>query len=150
MEMQPKCSYCDIMGVKPHCHNCSVINKSELYRQPKEIPMKISEIVAYMADKEKVESEAIKVGDYFYMPVMGEKVKVTLVGYNHDDLSDKSGKATATFATCFEDFRVNFDKNNYFVGGWAKSRIRNVYMKRIFDAIPAVIRKNIKTVRKAN
>lgn len=67
----------------------------------------------------------------------GEKAEVVIIGFNHDAISGANTKAGITFA--FKNildgwFEMNETETND--GGWAKSKMRNSYMQRLFTVLP--------------
>lgn len=81
--------------------------------------------------------------------ITGEKITVVILGFDHDDKADGSGKAAITLgleAPMEGDFSMNLGSTNE--GGWAKSRMRTVYMQRIFKLLPKEWQNIIVSVRK--
>ena len=59
----------------------------------------------------------------------GETLEYRIVGINHDDPSDGSGKAGLTFETTNDvmgEQRINSTNTN--VGGWEKSELRQIFV----------------------
>ena len=79
----------------------------------------------------------------------GEQITVSILGFNHDDLSDNSGKAGITFGmnnllkTIYE---MNPSDNN--IGGWGNSTMRNTTMQTLFSQLPSDLQNVIKSVNK--
>jgi hypothetical protein len=76
-------------------------------------------------------------------------VDVEIIGYNHDDLADDSGKATLTFFCA--DLpqllrRMNEDSTN--AGGYEVSEMRAFLNGELFDALPEQLQNIIKPVYK--
>lgn len=79
----------------------------------------------------------------------GEKVVLVILGFNHDIRADGKGKATMSIGlknTIDGLFEMNTDCTNE--GGWEKSRMRTVYMERLYKLLPEQLRKLIVPVRK--
>lgn len=78
----------------------------------------------------------------------GEDVTFVIVGFNHDDLADGSGKAGITFSLkngLSETRGMNSTATNE--GGWRDSEMR-AYMSTIKENLPLELRNVIKTVKK--
>jgi len=78
----------------------------------------------------------------------GEKVTFVIVGFNHDRL-EKGGRAGITFGLknlLDGNYEMNAEYTNE--GGWRVSKMRNVYMQRIFQLLPSELRDYIKPVIK--
>lgn len=78
----------------------------------------------------------------------GEDVTFVIVGFNHDDLADGSGKAGITFSLkngLSETRGMNGTATNE--GGWRDSEMR-AYMSTIKENLPLELRNVIKTVKK--
>lgn len=78
----------------------------------------------------------------------GEEVTFVILGFNHDKLQ-KGGLAGITFGLkelMDGRFEMNADDTN--VGGWRDSKMRTVYMERIYKLLPDELRKHIKTAIK--
>lgn len=95
-------------------------------------------------------SKLLNVGDECDIELItGEKITVVILDFDHDDKADGSGKATITLGLknlMDGDFAMNLEDTNE--GGWAKSRMRNVYMQRIFKLFPEEWQNIIVPVRK--
>ncbi len=79
----------------------------------------------------------------------GEVVEAVILGFNHDKISNSTCTAGITFGLknmLDGEYEMNEDDTN--VGGWAKSKMRNVYMQRFFKLLPTDLQKYIKTVDK--
>lgn len=74
---------------------------------------------------------------------------VIILGFNHDDLSDGSGKAGITFGMknlLATTYKMNSLLSN--VGGWDKSEMRTNTMAMLLSQLPADLQKIIKAVNK--
>lgn len=79
----------------------------------------------------------------------GEKAEVVIIGFKHDTISGTNTKAGITFA--FKNildgwFEMNETETND--GGWAKSKMRNAYMQRLFTVLPKDLQDLIVTIDK--
>ena len=79
----------------------------------------------------------------------GEKITLVIMGLNHDDLADGSGKAGLTLGTknCLTtNYPMNASSTN--TGGWAGCVMRNTTLATIFGYLPNEVQAVIKTVKK--
>lgn len=79
----------------------------------------------------------------------GEQVTLVIMGFNHDDLSDGSGKAGVTFGMknlLAATYRMNATNTN--AGGWNNSDMRTSTMKTLFSQLPSELQFFIKKVNK--
>ena len=80
----------------------------------------------------------------------GKALEYKIIGINHDDLADGSGKAGLTFLTEWNDSikgRLNPTDTND--GGWEKSELRaNMNSGEIWNLMPADIQSKVATVSK--
>ena len=80
----------------------------------------------------------------------GKTLEYRIVGINHDDLADGSGKAGLTFEatnTALSAQRMNATQTN--VGGWEKSELRGrLNSGDLWALLPAEIQSKVKTVTK--
>lgn len=79
----------------------------------------------------------------------GEQITVSILGFNHDDLSDNSGKAGITFGmnNLLETiYQMNPSDSN--IGGWDNSNMRNTTMQTLFSQLPNDLQNVIKSVNK--
>lgn len=95
-------------------------------------------------------SKLLNVGDERDIELItGEKITVVILGFDHDNKADGSGKAAITLGLknlMDGDFAMNLEDTNE--GGWAKSRMRTIYMQRIFKLFPEEWQNIIVPVRK--
>lgn len=95
-------------------------------------------------------SKLLNVGDERDIELItGEKITVVILGFDHDEKADGSGKAAITLGLknlMDGDFAMNLEDTNE--GGWAKSRMRTIYMQRIFKLFPEEWQNIIVPVRK--
>lgn len=79
----------------------------------------------------------------------GEKAEVVIVGFNHDTISGSNDKAGITFAfKNLIDGRFEMNETDTTDGGWAKSKMRNAYMQRLFNLLPSDLQDVITDVDK--
>lgn len=79
----------------------------------------------------------------------GETLEYRIIGINHDDLADGSGKAGLTFLTTSKGIRsrMNAMKNN--AGGWEKSELRQkMNSGEVWNLMPSDFQTKVKSVRK--
>ena len=80
----------------------------------------------------------------------GKTMTYRIIGINHDDLADGSGKAGLTFLTTNEavgDYRMNAE--NSAAGGWEKSELRaKMNGGEIWNLMPSDFQSKVKTVKK--
>ncbi len=104
--------------------------------------------IAEIAEGEKPE-EKFSIGDEKTVTLYtGEEVTFVILGFNHDKLQ-KGGVAGITFGLkelMDGRFEMNADDTN--VGGWRDSKMRTVYMERIYKLLPDDLRKHIKPALK--
>lgn len=144
--MEAKCSFCELFGEKPHCHNCKIFNKTRTH-VPQEIDCSLEELAEYINTHEDI-TERFGVGDYKIIELYtGEKVKMILIDTDKDKLADSEGNARATFGILELDgaFRMNAERTNE--TSWKDCEMRT-RMDRILRLLPEVIRNNIKPVIK--
>lgn len=145
--MEAKCSFCEMFGEKPHCHNCKVFKKARTH-VPQEIDCSLEELVEYINTHDDV-TERFGVGDYKIIELYtGEKVKIILLDTDKDKLADSEGNAKTTFGILAYDglFRMNKERDN--TTSWKDCEMRTVRMERILRLLPEALRNNIKPVIK--
>ena len=79
----------------------------------------------------------------------GEQVTLVIMGFNHDDLSDGSGKAGVTFGMknlLAAEYSMNATNTN--AGGWNDSEMRTSTMQTLLSQLPSDLRTMIKSVNK--
>ncbi|EBA38822.1 hypothetical protein COLAER_02101 [Collinsella aerofaciens ATCC 25986] len=94
---------------------------------------------------------AMDAGTKFSMKLTnGKTLEYRIVGINHDDLADGSGKAGLTFEatnTVLDAQRMNATGTN--VGGWDKSELRSrLNSGDLWSLLPAEIQSKVKSVKK--
>lgn len=79
----------------------------------------------------------------------GEKAEVVIIGFEHDTISTLNQKAGITFVfKNILDGWFEMNETDTSDGGWAKSKMRNAYMQRIFTVLPKDLQDLIVTVDK--
>ena len=94
-------------------------------------------------------SEYFAVGDEKNIMVGDEEITVLILGFEHDDLSDGTGKACITFGMknlLADYYLMNGSSTNE--GGWDKAVMRNSTMQSLLEDLPDDLVKVIKTVKK--
>lgn len=89
------------------------------------------------------------VGDHKTMTINGTNYQIDIIGKNHDDYADGSGKAPLTFQlhTCYATkYAMNTSNTN--VGGWASSLMRTSYLPAILSLMPSEVKAGIRQVSK--
>ena len=79
----------------------------------------------------------------------GETMKYRIIGINHDDLADGSGKAGLTFFMTYPYDKVRMNATNTNAGGWENSEIRqSLNSGDFYSQLPSEICSRIKPVKK--
>ncbi len=95
-------------------------------------------------------TSAFNVGDEKTITLTtGEEVTLQILGFNHDDLADGSGKAGITFGMknlLAGRGRMNFENAN--AGGWESSAMRTSTMTTLLSQLPSDLQSAIKQVSK--
>lgn len=95
-------------------------------------------------------SEYFNVGDETNIELTtGEVITVVILGFNHDDLADGSGKAPISIGMknlLATTYRMNATGTN--AGGWDESEMRTSTMNTLFNLLPTGWKNIIKTVNK--
>lgn len=89
------------------------------------------------------------VGDQMTMNIGGTDYAVDIIGKNHDDYSDGSGKAPLTFQLhdCYEtQYAMNNSNTNN--GSWHSTIMCTTHLANIFELLPVIVQNNIKEVTK--
>lgn len=90
-----------------------------------------------------------KVADQKPMTINGVDYPIDIIGKNHDDYSDGSGKAPLTFQLhdCYgTKYRMNASSTN--VGGWGSSDMRITHLPAILALMPTEVQNGIREVDK--
>lgn len=86
---------------------------------------------------------------YKDMDIGGEAYRIDIIGKNHDDLSDGTGKAPLTFQLhdCYgHEYSMNPANTN--VGGWKDCRMRTWALPTLKALLPSEVQAGIRTVNK--
>ena len=89
------------------------------------------------------------VADQKAMLINGTEYLIDIIGKNHDDYSDGSGKAPLTFQLhdCYIDkYEMNNSETN--AGGWASCAMRTTYLLAILASMPSEVQNGIREVNK--
>lgn len=89
------------------------------------------------------------VGNQKAMTINGTDYLIDIIGFDHDEYTDGSGKAPITFQMhdCYGTmYAMNAENTN--VGGWASSDMRNTHLPAIMALMPAEVQAAIRTVNK--
>lgn len=89
------------------------------------------------------------VGDSKTMTIDGTDYQVDIIGKDHDDYADGSGKAPLTFQLhdCYADTK-NMNSSNTNSGGWKSCTMRNTHLPAILALMPTEVRSGIREVNK--
>ena len=89
------------------------------------------------------------VGDQKAMTIGGADYVIDIIGKNHDDYTDGTGKAPLTFQLhdCYGTKNtMNSTITN--ASGWSGSNMRNNHLVTIYNGMPSEVKNNIKSVNK--
>ena len=79
----------------------------------------------------------------------GKTLEYRIIGINHDDLADGSGKAGLTFLTTSTTISSRMNATNTNVGGWEKSELRQkMNSGEIWNLMPSDLQSKVKAVTK--
>ena len=101
------------------------------------------------ACQKKIIPTTWKVGDQKAMTIGGTDYLIDIIGINHDDYSDGSGKAPFTFQLhdCYGELKnMNSSRTNN--GGWTSCVMRQTHLPAILSKMPTEVRNNIREVNK--
>lgn len=90
-----------------------------------------------------------KVADQKPMTINGVDYQIDIIGKNHDDYSDGSGKAPLTFQLhdCYADTKqMNSSHTNS--GGWTSCAMRQTHLPAILALMPTEVQNGIREVNK--
>lgn len=93
--------------------------------------------------------ETWKVADQKPMTINGVDYLIDIIGKNHDDYSDGSGKAPLTFQLhdCYGT-KYGMNNSNTNVGGWTSCAMRQTHLPAILSQMPAEVQNGIREVNK--
>ena len=89
------------------------------------------------------------VGNSKTMLINGTEYQIDIIGKNHDDYADGSGKAPLTFQLhdCYADVnRMNSSNTNS--GGWTSCAMRSTHLPAILALMPTEVQNGIREVNK--
>ena len=94
--------------------------------------------------------EAMDAGTEFSVKLTnGQALTYRIVGINHDDLADGSGKAGLTFLTTSTNISSRMNAENFNTGGWEKSELRQkMNSGEIWNLMPSDFQSKVKSVKK--
>lgn len=90
-----------------------------------------------------------KVADQKPMTINGVDYQIDIIGKNHDDYSDGSGKAPLTFQLhdCYGETK-NMNSSNTNSGGWTSCAMRSTHLPAILALMPTEAQDGIREVNK--
>ena len=93
---------------------------------------------------------AMDAGTKFSMKLTdGKTLEYRIIGINHDDLADASGKAGLTFLTTSTTISSRMNASATNAGGWEKSELRSkMNSGEIWNLMPSDFQSKVKPVRK--
>lgn len=89
------------------------------------------------------------VGNQKAMTINGTDYLIDIIGFDHDEYTDGSGKAPITFQMhdCYGTrYAMNAENTN--AGGWASSAMRNTHLPAILALMPTEVQNGIREVNK--
>ena len=101
------------------------------------------------ACQKKIIPTTWKVGDQKAMTIGGTDYLIDIIGINHDDYSDGSGKSPFTFQLhdCYGETK-NMNSSNTNSGGWTSCAMRSTHLPAILALMPAEVKNGIREVNK--
>ena len=86
---------------------------------------------------------------YKDMLINGTNYRIDIIGKNHDDLSDGTGKAPLTFQLhdCYDE-KKQMNSSNTNSGGWTNCAMRSTHLPAILNLMPAEVKAAIREVQK--
>ena len=89
------------------------------------------------------------VGDQKTMTINGVDYTIDIIGKNHDEYADGSGKAPLTFQMhdCYAD-NMQMNSTNTNAGGWTDCAMRNTHLPALLALMPSEVQAAIKEVNK--
>ena len=150
--------------IDPSCLEALCCELDEHFTEKYGVDTQRKPLNAYTWDEIKAIADAGKAADVFKVGdekqlalYTGETVTLVILGFNHDNKADGSGKAAITFGAKdlidgeYEMNEITTDDEDDYgsnVGGWCKSKMRNVYMRRLFTLLPPDLQNVITPVEK--
>ena len=101
------------------------------------------------ACQKKIIPTTWKVGDQKAMTIGGTDYLIDIIGINHDDYSDGSGKAPFTFQLhdCYSNKKA-MNSSNTNSGGWTSCAMRQTHLPAILALMPTEVQNGIREVNK--
>lgn len=89
------------------------------------------------------------VGNQKAMTINGTDYPIDIIGKNHDNYSDGSGKAPLTFQLhdCYDETK-NMNSSNTNSGGWKSCAMRSTHLPAILALMPTEVQNGIREVNK--
>lgn len=87
--------------------------------------------------------------DTKFVNINGVSVKMEIVAFDADELSDNTGNAKITWLSKECVYKLPYNLTRTTEGGWAGSYIRSFLRNYMFPNIESTVKNNIKTVKKA-
>ena len=89
------------------------------------------------------------VGDQKTMTINGSEYVIDIIGKNHDDYADGSGKAPLTFQLhdCYGN-KYSMNSINSNAGGWRECEVRTIHLPSILALMPLKVQNAIREVSK--
>ena len=86
---------------------------------------------------------------YKDMLINGTNYRIDIIGKNHDDLADGTGKAPLTFQLhdCYDETK-QMNSSNTNSGGWNSCAMRSTHLPAILNLMPAEVQAGIREVQK--
>ena len=86
---------------------------------------------------------------YKDMEINGKNYRIDIIGKNHDDYADGSGKAPLTFQMhdCYDETK-QMNSSNTNSGGWTNCAMRSTHLPAILNLMPAEVKAAIREVQK--
>lgn len=86
---------------------------------------------------------------YKDMEINGTNYRIDIIGKNHDDYADGSGKAPLTFQMhdCYDDTK-KMNSSNTNSGGWTNCAMRSTHLPAILALMPVEVQAGIQEVHK--
>ncbi len=90
-----------------------------------------------------------KVADQKAMTINGTYYLIDIIGFDHDEYTDGSGKAPITFQMhdCYVDKKA-MNSSNTNAGGWASCAMRQTHLPAILALMPTEVKNSIREVNK--
>lgn len=132
--------------------HCLIMRKGEVHTAPATYKANFADNTwAQIIDachKNKVPATWV-VGNQKTMTINGTAYTIDIIGKEHDDYADGSGKAPLTFQLhdCYADAK-QMNSSNTNSGGWTSCDMRNTHLPAILSLMPTEIQNGIQEVNK--